>query len=406
MLCLLTIVLGGCVGTINTGPINTNQESLNDACLVNPFAPIADCETSTYDSHRTKLCLEGSSGDSRCDNLVSIYCRDVSNPSNAFGKNCKNIHGDEAQRSHCVAGIIEHGDCPTRIDTHCLFKPFDDVCVGRDSIFTYRYQYCDNYPEHHTDPVCEGYIVKACTNNPFESNCGHDDYNAARNLKISQSADDGVVSYADWVQVASPDEEPTTNNRSNHFIQSKGDNIYGNYSFVRLNSKNGLPSLATPLNLGGDLENGIRTSRGTDGSHYAGIAPNTNLGKPLIENSGSAKWRGFVGSAFFNKEFTLDVDFLNNNVEGFFSGHEKSEFYDNGTHYLLSGIYDARGVIQGTAIRADFAGDIKTGTQTNIHSGTMTGLIGQEGAVGVFISDNFSNDSDSFSGGFVAVSPN
>ncbi|MCA8833673.1 MAG: hypothetical protein K8953_01195, partial [Proteobacteria bacterium] len=70
-------------------------------------------------------------------------------------------------------------------------------------------------------------------------------------------------------------------------------------------------------------------------------------------------------------------------------------------HFLLKGTYDANGVITGTVLAGLFDNNERSNPSATIN-GTLTGLIGQAGAVGAFIS-NADADNYNYAGGFVAA---
>nr|MCA8833858.1 hypothetical protein [Pseudomonadota bacterium] len=141
---------------------------------------------------------------------------------------------------------------------------------------------------------------------------------------------------------------------------------------------------------------------------YAGILAGTNLGAVPVSTTPSATWNGqfsAIGHYFINKDFELDIDFSNRSVAAFVQVSD-----DATSHFLLNGNFDATtGVIDGTVELGDFAGNDRTATLPNNEhrgSGMLTGLIGEDGAVGVFIKNNDdTGQSSNFAGGFVAVKP-
>ncbi len=157
--------------------------------------------------------------------------------------------------------------------------------------------------------------------------------------------------------------------------------------------------------LGGAVGNGVTLglALGEDGAryYYAGLDYTVRLGAPVVETTGTAVWSGwarvFDGASATNTAISLEVDYENSAVAAFFARNGGVE------HYFLDGGFDARGVITGTAVRAEFAGDVRTGTQTGATNGVLSGLIGSNGAVGAFIAGG-GTAGDGFAGGFVAVS--
>ena len=165
-----------------------------------------------------------------------------------------------------------------------------------------------------------------------------------------------------------------------------------------------------PTPLGGDASDGVGFFTGYNGGvqyYYAGILNGTNLGAPLTAETATGVWNGkfrAIGQAV-NTDFTLEVTFGDTmdaagSVEAFVEQNSATN-----TYYHLTGTYDSNGFISGDV---DFGGfsnlaeRTPTGDRT---SGALTGLIGQDGAVGAFYSDTTGNTSNGFAGyagGFVA----
>ena len=212
--------------------------------------------------------------------------------------------------------------------------------------------------------------------------------------------------------------------------------------------------------LRGDAKNGVGFFNGVssrqEGSkdvyfshYYAGIFSGTDLGAPLTAETATGEWRGQFGvvgkKRFYNDEivkdsggsgqlvtviddtgtvedidfttdFTLEVTFGNTpgaagKVAAFVAQDSTNHIY-----YHLDGTYDGNGVISGTVDYGGFTDGDRTRPTTPVAltvdhirlNGTLTGLIGQKGAVGVFIS-NTDTEAETrktgelgFAGGFVA----
>ena len=158
--------------------------------------------------------------------------------------------------------------------------------------------------------------------------------------------------------------------------------------------------------------------------YYAGILADTDLGAPLIQTSGKFDWNGQIqiirGGRLVTsttQDFTLHItlgavsgiDGSAGSISGFFgrvvAGSSSS---NNIAHeYRLAGTYYTDGVIDGTVSYSTFVGnDAPTTTP-----GFLTGLMGEQGAVGVFISGTGTKESiigtagastaTTYAGGFV-----
>ena len=176
------------------------------------------------------------------------------------------------------------------------------------------------------------------------------------------------------------------------------------------NQRGGSLSLSA---LGGDATDGVDffpaaitiygyNTSGTSQNYFAGLWDSTNLGAAIplstnFNNEASAMWKGkfsvFQGAnaRFDDDDFTLAIDFLNNSFSATVIAGAKN--------YYLSGNYDANGVIIGpngaTSGRVSHDENADENTSKN---GILTGLIGSEGAVGVFVSSS-NADKDAIEGG-------
>ncbi len=143
----------------------------------------------------------------------------------------------------------------------------------------------------------------------------------------------------------------------------------------------------------------------SDSYFYAGILPETDLGAPLSETSGTATWSGRFHAVLsggilreFSRDFTLDITF--NATGGDISTAVSGRTED---YFELDGTFNKQGVISGTANHVYYEnGRIGDVTGDIVNSGPVAGLIGQEGAVGMFISNRQSGNTGGFAGGFVA----
>ncbi len=189
------------------------------------------------------------------------------------------------------------------------------------------------------------------------------------------------------------------------------------------------------VNLGGDATNGVAfamTGVATEERFVAGVVAGTDLGAPLTTTTASGTWAGLfeaVGDAAHTtrKAFTLTVTFgstAGNTITALVAANDNANAYavDGDTSYYISGTYNANGVITGSVLYADFAtGNTETnvlanagtafGTATDADAtgaatngvGTLSGLIGVDGVLGVFYSSGEDGDGAlGFAGGFVA----
>ena len=228
------------------------------------------------------------------------------------------------------------------------------------------------------------------------------------------SLTDNMVSYADWVESAVIKADGSLNEAvagaevASGFLPTqrvyRSNTVGDNYATLPAEIGDTRVNL-TSIELGGAIENGVTLglALGEDGAryYYAGLDYTVRLGAPVIETTGTAVWNGWArvldGTGGTSTAISLEVDYENSAIAAFFAGN-----YGAG-HYFLDGGFDARGVITGTAVRARFAGDVRTGVRTGAIDGMLSGLIGTDGAVGAFIGGG-GTAGDGFAGGFVAVS--
>ncbi len=194
--------------------------------------------------------------------------------------------------------------------------------------------------------------------------------------------------------------------------------------------------------LGGDTADGIaffagRPATGTGSDlrveYYAGILAGADLGEALRQESAGAKvkWHGAVnwaiatlGSKGFayhdqtaigttTRDFVLEIDLGAREFNAFFGRSGSFTAGQQGFH--LSGGYDENtGVITNgevyfgvASVNGDVNGILRNGAGASYHfNGDLIGIIGKEGALGVFHAQR-SNDGqgDALVGGFVAAPP-
>ncbi len=172
----------------------------------------------------------------------------------------------------------------------------------------------------------------------------------------------------------------------------------------------------------GDASDGVAffydTVAANDYNYYAGILSNTDLGALITGAAATtAKWEGQFravldnsGIMTHNEDFVLDITFNGNT-----GSIESYVLIDagEGAYYHVEGTYDDQGVISGSVDFGEFTG-VGTATITpgdENSEGILTGLIGEQGAVGAFIGGtgtkealaDLTSDKISYVGGFVAA---
>ncbi len=378
----------------------TAQAFLDTTCSADPFTNKHQnlCYLEYADDRVTRIndCITGgnASDDSQCGTAIAEHSC-ISNP---FASDCADDFTDyyetaQANRIQFCLGDLTNTLC-TNSDTVvgiCDYAPFAEICFDGD---TYKSTRADKINDCHTntsDPSCTG-----VTDNP------------------------NAVAWEDSFATAladrpAPPTDGTT--RGNQFLKDLEDKSAGNLDngdtvgdiVINHNYTGSLNLSTSTFNgraLGGDAADGVASFGGRVNNQgqsywYSGIFSGTDLGAPVTQTSGTASWVGRFREVSWrvNTDFVLEIDF---NGTGDKAGYiEAFVQYDGATHYYLEGSYDAHGVITGTVDFGSFTNrdrDRSTGTP----DGILTGLIGQEGAVGAFIS-NYTNGG--YAGGFVARPP-
>ena len=219
---------------------------------------------------------------------------------------------------------------------------------------------------------------------------------------------DTDVSYGDWAEVVTTDVATPSTPLKNEFLT--GSDATGATSVNVINFNNAINENTT---FGGDVSDGdfndgfqifANTGTGNPTNFYAGILTTTNLGGALVEVA-DAVWQGHLYAArvdgaggYEQAQFVLDFDFSTTTISATnipvrrVSG---AALADDVATYGFTAVWDARGVFN--------AGTITRTLSTVASAGTLTGIIGAEGAVGVFVSN--AGAPVGYAGGFV-VSPN
>ncbi len=222
------------------------------------------------------------------------------------------------------------------------------------------------------------------------------------------------VCYTDWVDgfANTPDSD-----RKNQFLQGTEDGLNnGDITQVRTTVDAGIlgriftpPPLDVPViiesitffsathdgvDLDGDPTDGVAYFYGSpvadEHYYYAGLLSGTNLGAP-VSQTGTAEWQGQIGwsSALGSSlppepmDFTLNINFADSTINGRVD-------LANSLAFVVSGSFTPRGLLTGTTSYDNNGND---------NDGTLRGLIGEQGAVAAFISDE--NANAGYSGGFV-----
>ncbi len=151
--------------------------------------------------------------------------------------------------------------------------------------------------------------------------------------------------------------------------------------------------------------------------HYAGLWLGTDLGAPLrADTNTKTTWNAYatlyLGNRIQgdNQDFTLEVDFTNKTIKSIDKTTSQNPISiihgvaDRG-HLTIDGKFTELGVIYGSTEFAWATEEGNADLNGGVSTGSLTGLVGEYGAVGAFISDGDAT-AGTYVGGFVALNPN
>ncbi len=290
--------------------------TLEQTCADDPFNK--GC-TIGYESERNAILehciIGGNANDERCDSVNESYAC-INNP---FYNWCHDILPDHYERARAnrvefcrTAGNAGNALCTVEATfAHiCTNYPFDAQCRGDNN---YR-------PIRRT----------ACTDNPFATRCAGDAYNDLRVSFCDKVANAGnpacpqptpQVTAKVWADSFDEDlaHGATADDTESQFLIGRETDLdTGDVGVNRYNPLMNLNLADATFNgvaLGGDRADGVAffaAARANNGRYYsyAGILSGTNLGAPLTDTIGSAKWIGSfryqVGSP---TDFVLNISF-------------------------------------------------------------------------------------------------
>ncbi len=179
---------------------------------------------------------------------------------------------------------------------------------------------------------------------------------------------------------------------------------------------------------GGAATNGVAFATNGDDTpadlrYVAGVVAGADLGAPLTTTTAAGVWNGIfqaVGANAVERDFILSVNFTDSEISAIVPLTGTDASAAGIMSYFFEGEFDDDGVITGDIIFGDFsaaadaaaaltaAGDALTaGTAADATApatngvGTLSGLIGENGALGAFYST--ANGAAGYAGGFVAL---
>ncbi len=453
-------IYGFAGGFVVKSNFDAGEADLIRICVLNPFdSGCSDTKFDSLKIARIEHCVtdDNSATDITCVGAIGAT-GDTSCILNPFQTACKDANADYSaqyitaradrvafcEQSANSENAVCQGD--TIVAGVCGVNPFGEACEGDyDEAVNDWLIACEAGTAAADDPRCvqANKIIDRCTAKPFEDGCALGAFKDVRQnaLKTCQDAGTctGVVleqpNAATWVNtvtiraenpivlgdgadVISPEylilkniesaednENIEIYNRSSRYPNPGTDYKSLNLETATFNISGTPDGEATPL--GGDAEDGVATFYGRPAGQYngldsgnkayAGIFSTTDLGAPLTKPSDNepktASWVGsFRRDSRLARDFVLEVNFDTQSIEAFVNHYFRYHYY------LLKGDYDDNGVISGTVVQGRFIDNNrnKRDYRNNYSVFPLTGLIGKEGAVGVFVGDYNRN------GGFVA----
>ncbi len=385
-------------------------DGTNDSLTNNdPFHPVCDLESETDKKRkRVEKCIEGNNANHPgCAGALAVHgC--IADP---FAANCKSDSDFATARQNRINFCKETGsaggdvlctdtDNTDKLSNICNYAPFSPICSGHTASAGMRTEAKFNMcRDDNSSLACDGITLELAEGNKRP--------NAA-------TWADSFVTFADYDGLGDkPDFPPKSQflKGSPHWVSSEGIYVYSRSFHKNLNLSN---ARFKNIPLGGLAGDGVGYFWGRYNNvyfGYAGIFSGTDLGAPVSGTSGTtASWVGHIqafgkdlngGRRGVNKSFVLEVTFGNDDADkaGSIAAFVRTEGNFN---YLLSGTFNNHGVISGTTTWANFTNRDRNAPTGEQNLGTLTGLIGQEGAVGGFHS-NYGGEK-SYGGGFVARS--
>ena len=423
-------------------------EAIMQICDANLRDEICDKDDRYQTQHRA-ACRQ-TANNPQCATTITTICTGdpfdsacISNPLYHRARLIDCITADNTRESRCTAMTTE---------ATCFQNPFASGCEHHsllgdvvDLARKARVAFCN---DNSHDLLCIGInIERICAYDPFGANCLYGGiYDTARATKITECSWKAKQYSGDCAgTLARPNFATWTQGFANDLPASPVTDPYGDaYNQFLRGTANGLNTGDfTPIGgvktlnlrdatykgkaLGGDVSSGVAFFRAS-GSYtyeldlslvnatsiftYAGILSGTNLGEPLSQTWGHAVWNGQIrvdhaSGKYLNTDLELSINYSEKSIYAFVHAPQRG---NSSQYYLLQGNYNDVGLITGTVLYDDFINHdpkVPTSNVQYTEPGILTGLIGQKGAVGAFISDTFYSETNTdyhkhnYSGGFV-----
>ncbi len=355
----------------------------DDRCLKFPYK---DCYShfAITRTNRRDFCIdEANAGNPLCDNFTFLFCST----------------GNNARLAFCAEAVANDS---------CLSDPFQSSCSKGNFYYEARIKrasWCGQ-GTNATDALC---AVNACVRNPFGQGCSAAHYYNARINRMSfctQAANKnhvlcevvlGKATTALWVHSLDtrPASAPSRADTGNKFLLGReydfdtGDLFPGQRYPAFSSGEVIYPNREFPLDNYGYFQ---YTPPVGDTRYYAGLFAELDLGAllelPPEGKATQAVWKGNISSTHLTDNIDgIDLDFDINFATRALVG----DVTHKSARYTIDTTFNAQGILQGTS-------GLELDSVTS--AGVVTGLIGEKGAVGAFISN--AGVAQGYSGGFTA----
>ncbi|MGU9963351.1 MAG: hypothetical protein ACNYPD_04505 [Candidatus Halichondribacter symbioticus] len=423
----------------NTLLSDSTMNTAITACLTNPFtdacASNADFMTYAGDARTNREGFCGMSGNESKDPCTALTaCK-----GNPFGAGCGEYFAP-ARITDCITvASTEATKCDTITTdammnediTDCLDNPFDITCESVTAFMpnfadarTNRVTFCE---ANDSNALCiSANLTNLCGFNAFSTLCTSGTYlsnrqsQCAMNTSTHTSCPTLLSGLADASDLPTYPALPDTE-RPVGFLEGTPTGVdttgftpvVANTDSLNFTATAGTGDAMVSLN--GLATDGVAWARidftgDVSDGFYAGILSGTNMGAPLVKpataTGAKVTWKGIIQGtdntgALDARPFTLNVDLYNRTLKAFVL-HPTDAI----SAFSIDGTYTAEGIISGTTLfgvymNRDIA-DQRTLDSNFSFTGTLTGLIGEKGAVAAFHSNTPSNG---YSGGFIAKPP-
>ncbi|MCA8833929.1 MAG: hypothetical protein K8953_02485, partial [Proteobacteria bacterium] len=369
---------GGFVARPSSGEeLRTLEQTCND----NPFDRLCAVGYETQRNTIIEHCIiGGNANDESCSSVNGLpYC--INNPFYGLCINLFSQHYQQARDNRVAfcrtAGNADNALCIVeKTFAHiCTNHPFDAQCRGDNDYRTIRRDAClgdpfatrcagDTYNDLRVS-FCEGKVGThpACPTPQVTAKVWADSFDTP--LATAASRDDTESKFL----IARERDLDTDGIGGGYWPLTFGDALYG--SNAKFNG----------VDLGGDAADGVVFLYSNADRTYAGVLSGTNLGAPLTQRQGTAKWVGtFDGGRA--TDFVLNISF----GTGAGAGELKAIVTDlTRDDFYVEGEFNDAGVITGVVQKGRFKTTDVINRGVNEAPGKLTGLIGEEGAVATFV---------------------